>query len=218
MDNVFTPKELEEASDPETTFQRLFQLSWHREAEVRRALVENPSIAVDEDGEVTDVILIKLAKEFPDEVGSCSTFALFGLELKEYVMEEVAKSLAENGKDPSILTLLLSEFGPVNVDVRRRIAMNSNTPPEVLRFLADKNNETVLSVRGGVTRNPNVPQDLLCFLADKNNEPSLHVRAGVARNPNTPEDVLRFLADNTSEPSSDVRGDAARALKERGLL
>lgn len=239
--------QLDEASDPETPFHRLVILSDVDRAAVRRALVDNPSIAVNEDGAVTNKILLSLAIEFPDEVGICPAFALFGIEMKDSAMLAVAEIVAQKAKCPSLLALIFHEFGPGNVGIRFRISKNSkspgdilrfladeknepemhirenvaenlNTPPDVLRFMADINNEPNWTVRAGVSQNPSTPEDVLRFMANKSNEPNSSVRLGVTVNPSTPEDVLRLMADKTKEPNSLISRSATQALKDRGLL
>lgn len=178
---------VDEAADPDTPFRRLLQLSKSNNVKVRRALVDNPSIAVDESGSVTRRILFNLAIEFPDEVARSPSFALFGLELKDRLMFRVVHRIARKAKDRSIMDLIFQEFRHYE-GVRENFALNKNAPKEVLRMLGNKDAEL-----------------------------SAWVRQNVARNPCTPEDVLRILENPKTEPEKMVRNAAYEALKKRGL-
>lgn len=208
---------VDEASNPETPFKRLLQLSWGKSVKVRRALLDNPSIAVDGDGEVTNKILAKLADEFPDKVVMSPAFALFGLELKDPAMSEVARIVAKNTKDPHVLALILHEFRE-DVDVRRSVAENENTPEDVLRLLGNLRTEPSESVRRGVAWNHKTPKDVLRLLGNVETEPDELVRRNVAWNSSTPEDVLRILGDEDTEPDGSVQDAANESMWERGLL
>lgn len=211
--NKRTP--LVEASDPETPFSRLFELSESEDVEVRRAIVDNPSIAVKEDGVVTKRILLDLVMEFPDEIVRSPAFAIFGLELKDPAMVVVARTIAYHSKDPQVLEFFFQEFRE-DFSLRKNIALNANSPLDILRILGNAKTESDRLVRRNAARNPNTPESVLRILGNVKTEPDDWVRHNVATNPSTPADVLRILRSAT-EPDIVVRGLAEDAMAERGF-
>ena len=80
-----------------------------------------------------------------------------------------------------------------DVDVRRGVAGNPNTPADALAIL-----DTDPHARSHVAENPNTPADALTTLAT---DPEVGVRTPVAGNPTTPASVLATLATDKTEPS-----------------
>jgi hypothetical protein len=92
-----------------------------------------------------------------------------------------------------------------NVDVRKGIAGNPNTPADALATLATDPDG---NVRLGVARNPNTPAGVLAALAT---DPDGSLRFAVAGNPSTPADALTTLA--IDETISDVRIAVAKSRR-----
>lgn len=197
-------RDLEMAADPDTHFHDLIKLSKSKDVNVQRAVAENPSAAIDENGEVDGTVLWWLARHFPDEVARSPAFALFGLELKDTQMFQVAQMVAWKAKDPQSLALVCQEFRQ-DEHVRRYVADNRNAPKDVLRVLGNVKTEPDEWVRRNVASNENSPEDTLRILGNVATEPSATVRISVARNKKTPEHVLVVLGNANTEPSELVR-------------
>lgn len=178
---------LEEASDPDTPFSRLYELILENDLSCLLALIDNPSIAIGPNGEVTDEIMFELAKIFPDRVFKSSAYCLFGLELKDRVMSGVTNVIARKAMDPGVLSVILSEFGS-DVLVKVRVASNPYLDINLLRRLGD----------------PDIEKDE-------------SIRACVANNTSTPDDFLKRMSMEDFEPSNRVRNIALIGLRSRGI-
>lgn len=178
---------LEEASDPDTPFSRLYELVLENDMSCLLALIDNPSIVIGPDGDVTDEIMFELAKIFPDSVFKSSTYCLFGLELKDRIMSGVTNLIARKAMDPGVLSVIFSEFGADPL-VRVRVASNPYMDINLLRRLGD----------------PDIEKDE-------------SIRACVANNTSTPDDFLKRMSMEEFEPSNRVRNMALIRMRSRGI-
>jgi len=210
---------IKEARDPNTLYDQLEELLDHPEAEVRRALLDNPNVCyVDGDGRLDAYLLGGLAKEFPEEVATHHLFVLHALIEPNEEMIGVVKEVAQRTVDVGLIEQLWRTWRHFHFSVLRAVARNPKTPVDLLRILANKSTEPQSSiVRTTVAENPSTPVDVLRLLGNEKTEVDLLVRRAVAENPRTPEDTLRLLGNEATESQRWVREAAQKALAARGL-
>jgi len=154
MDPAVDPLLLE-AANPDTPWKRMESFAYHKDPEVRRALLQNPALCpIDDQGHVNTDLLWSLAVEFPDEVAEAPAFVLHAFYGDPTPMLEVIRRIVVRTKDPERVHSMISLFGHLDPWIRMYAAHNKVTPPEVLRELAKE-------VPGTVAENPNAPPDLL---------------------------------------------------------
>ncbi len=209
---------IEEAKSPKTPQNCLLELQKHPEAEVRRALLDNPNVCpTDEDGSLDTDLLQRLARDFSEEVANHPAFVLHVLIEPNEEMDVVVEVVMERTKNVDLIEHVLRTWGPSHWGVRLAIAENPNTPVDTLRALGNQATEPQWHVRKAVASNPSTPIDVLCVLGNGHKESNWKIRLVVVSNPRTSKEVLRTLCSKDNEFYFAVREAAAEALAARGL-
>lgn len=212
---------LQEASSPDTDFQRLKQLADKRNEDVCRAVALNPSSLqpfADSTGYNFE-ILLKLSWGFPNEVMSNTTLLMaiydaagsqepWVSKLSDLIVFSIR---GDNVSDETRRLALLSDLKPVKQElmyrpefqkhlvndpdqsIREDLAKHSSATEETLDKLSS---DTSVVARIYVTMNPMTSAAILRTMAQ---DPDEEVRSYVAKNTKTPPDVLDRLANEQSE-------------------
>jgi Leucine rich repeat variant len=173
------------AQDLKTTVEDLQSLSNDPEIEVRKAAAGNPNMPLE--------ILLKLGKEFPDEVIENPIFAIQLLEdpNSRFVHLSIARSSTISAK--ACETLLKDD----DYAILCAIGENPATPVNVLEDLVhnppqlDENDSSCDDLLACVARNRNTPVELLAELFNYHRD---SINIGLAENLNIPIDYLEQLA------------------------
>lgn len=193
-------EDLAEAGDAESTPARLYSLTSHADADVRRAVAQNlasPKQA-----------LSALFEEFPTDILNNPASAMFSLEIPENPFDwlqpqRVRFAVASNEATPSaVLEWLLQD---ASLGVRNDAIQNPSLSIDVLERLAY---DPDMNVRASTAQNPSLP---IATLERLSNDPAACVRDWVARHPKTPRAVIKHLA---RDPVVPVRTSAQRRLDE----
>ncbi len=202
---------VQEARHPKTSWERLWALQRYPDAEVRRAVLDNPNVCpTDEDGKLNTSLLETLAEALPEEVAGHPLFVLHALVEPDDEMWCVVVHVVRRTRDAGLIETLFRTWGPDDRRVRRSVARNPHTPENTLRLLGNEETESEAYVRQAVAENPSTPPDVLRTLGNKKTESSWWVREAVASNPRTPEDTLRLLGNEKTESDWNVRVAVAR--------
>ena len=189
-------------------------------------VVEAASLHVNLAGELTEDYEEKIKEIVPQSIPSRShvqpniensTLAVLGqiCPIPEFIVEYwvqeskyldyLCRKLSDSPATiPDVLKHLANHFDSW---IRKKIALNINTPVETLRKLASKEKE--INTRFFVARNISTPDDALKILS-KDKDKS--IRLGVAENPNTSLSVLEELTNDTDK---EVAQTAKRIIGER---
>lgn len=199
-----------EALNPNTSANRLRDLSKNLDQKIRQAIAQNPNTPPD--------VLVKLCGRFPLQVLHNPVLNLILLEIPNFfekiydanklvfykyklpdfflewaicnVNETIRTSVASSPTTPEKYLEILSQ--DTQSFIRLQVAANYNSPAHILEKLAQDRDT---SVRKSVARNPNVTTKTLEKLAQ---DDIVEVRREVAANYNTPFQVLDKLARDPS--------------------
>lgn len=212
--------EREEASDPQTSAERLSLLARSQEKEVRRAVAQNPNTPF--------AALYELSFEFTDEFWQNPAQPLFLLENPAFFQslslykraqllssEHVPQGFLEASAQHPVpfirkavaalphcpVRLLIALAHDPEPELRRQVAQHPSVPDAALERLSWDQDP---NIRAEAARRPNTPRSSLERLAQ---DASAKVRAAVAQNPNSPAPLLEALSN---DPSLSVREAVAQ--------
>jgi len=191
-----------EAQDPDTPWERLRALSLHESRDVRKALLQNKSICIDENGEFSLSILTTLSSEFPDETACSPCFVFHAFYGDPTPMTHIIIRIVEFTSNPDLISFMVSSFGNLHPWIQQSAASNKSTPSHLFADLAN-------DWADEVANNPSATPEVLRVLS------STHVYS-VAKNPNAPPDVLWNIL--MVEKSRLILSAAEENLSRRGLL
>jgi hypothetical protein len=175
-----------EASDPQTSPNRLKELFDESDYETQRLIAENPNC--DQEMQMAFVnishggIRTAVAKNKGLAISHLVTLASDG---NEWVRAGVASN---DLASPQLLTNLARDE---SAWVRQNVAQNPNAPVEVLRQLATEADE---DVQQGLAENPSLPEDLSHYLFGQKTAYSSKVHRSLAENPSTVTSLLEQLS------------------------
>jgi hypothetical protein len=173
------------AQNLKTTVKDLQDLSNDVEAEVRKAATGNPNMPIE--------ILLKLGKEFPDEVINNPIFMMMVLENPE--SRFIRLSIARSSTISAEACETFKKTG--DYEILCAIGENPATPVNILEELIhhppqlDEDDSSCDELFACIARNRNTPVELLIELY---NYQSDYIKIGLAENPNTPVDFLHQFA------------------------
>lgn len=199
-----------EALNPNTSANRLRELSKSLDRRIRQAIAQNPNTPPD--------ILVILFNKFPlqvlhnpvlnlillekpnflEELYQCSKLVFHKYKLPNFfiewaifnINETIRGAVASSPKTPQKFLEKLSQ--DKQSFVRIQVAANYNSPAHILEKLSQDRDKYV---RKSVARNPHVPTNILERLAQ---DEIVEVRREVAANHNTPFYILEKLAQDPS--------------------
>jgi len=152
---------VEEASDPGTSWERLWILAKHPEMQVRRALIENPKICTSTKEVSLDTgILNFLAHEFPEDVVSSPVFVMNALVEPDPAMEMVVCIISGKTKDSDLLKFFYENYKE-SYSVSMAVAGNHHTPIPLLVLMSDPEFEPRAVVRSMLLDNKSFPEDVM---------------------------------------------------------
>lgn len=125
-----------------------------------------------------------------DTVGQFESRAFMDMEADPELAAEFVRHLEQAGDATTSISVLTDLAASPMKDIRRRVAMNANTPLHLLRSLADDPEVTY-----AVLRNASAPIEVLRDHSTSDKDVSL--RALVGANESTPADVLTTLTFDT---------------------
>ncbi len=183
------------ASSDETSAEVLEQLSQDAEAEVRRAVAKNPN--------TPENILLRLGKEFSDDVVANPIFSIILLEKPESNFFRLSLARSSTLSEELMAKLAVDP----DEKIRCAIARNPNTSISLLEKLVEESFNRIFKddeyedydfypgedIRAHVSENPKTPPALLEKLMQ---DESSRVRLAVAQNPNAPASILARLAES----------------------
>lgn len=227
--------QLQEATDAQTSPERLAQLALDENVAVRRAVTEHPKTQPD--------VLFALGQVFPAALAKNPALVMLAQRQPELLQEMPAPTvrmlltlpalpdpvwphlvrhkdarlrteiLACPRVPPSILTMIAQERPDPNDRHCIAIAANPSAPSSLLHELSQHKDTYV---RAAVAANPSTDKALLDVLAKDDHE---HVRAGVAANPNATQKALEHLAkDRYFDVLTSLAGNPSISVKVMGKL
>lgn len=205
------------AASPDTSVNRLLELSRQASKEVWLALLNNPNLCpIQANGGVYFFLLQSLSENIPEEVSRHPLFLLYSIIEPHRDIWVTVSNVIEKISDGELIRVLWKNYED-SLLVRSGAASNPHAPKDLLQHMACRSNEPDEYVRIRVAKNKSALEETLRILGSESTESFWEVRLAVASNTSTPEDVLRSMCNEQTESDVDVRQAAQKALLERGL-